>query len=212
MVNKFMKKEKLEDEVATSGDVEVREMLRQEHHPEGGEVVAEEEAMTVIQRRRNNTVNKISEEQRIREERQGSPMEAAGQPAAAMPQATKPIPGQICQVNGRVFNQRGEEMLTGEEWLLRQRLEGKSLINRGAIERAFLDRDEMEAIITGYGTVFHLAPDCGKLKCSTSRKSYRMCEDCRFRKRQEVVRVEYRGLGPTTNPVSGTPGATSSTG
>ena len=79
-------------------------------------------------------------------------------------------------------------------------LAGKALINRGSIGKAFLDRDYLEAIITGYGTVVHLTAECGKLKCSTSRKKYKICEECRCKKWEtvvRVVRVEYRGLGPT---------------
>lgn len=108
-------------------------------------------------------------------------------------------------INGRVFNKRNEEMMTGEEWLMKMRLAGKALINRGSIEKAFLDRDDLEAIITGYGTVVHLTAECGKLKCSTSRKKYKICEECRCKKWENVVRVEYRGLGPT-GPESRAPG------
>jgi len=176
------------------------------YHPEGGE---ETKPVEEAVRRRRGFNNKMVEEQQREKEIQRSPMrmKVHAAPVAASSTTTETPEEKIYEViNGRVFNKNKQEMMTGEDWLMKMHLAGKALINRGAIEKAFLDREDLEAIITGYGTVAHLSAECGKLKCSTSRKSYRICEECRSKKWENVVKVEYRGLGPATNPVSGAPG------
>ena len=187
-------------------DEDEKEAAELTYHPEGGE---ETKPVEEAVRRRRGFNNKMVEEQQREKEIQRSPMrmKVHAAPVAASSTTTETPEEKIYEViNGRVFNKNKQEMMTGEDWLMKMHLAGKALINRGAIEKAFLDREDLEAIITGYGTVAHLSAECGKLKCSTSRKSYRICEECRSKKWETVVKVEYRGLGPATNPVSGAPG------
>lgn len=186
-------------------DEDEKETAELTYHPEGGE---ETKPVEEAVRRRRGFNNKMVEEQQRENEIQRSPMKMHAASVAASSTATETPEEKIYEViNGRVFNRNKQEMMTGEDWLMRMQQAGKALINRGAIEKAFLDRDDLEAIITGYGTVAHLTAECGKLKCSTSRKKYKICEECRCKKWENVVKVEYRGLGPTPGTVSGAPDA-----
>eukprot|EP00434_Breviolum_minutum_P036168 symbB.v1.2.032038.t1/scaffold3793.1/size50245/2 len=130
-------------------DEDEKETTELAYHPEGGEETKPSEEAV---RRRRGFNNKMVEEHQREREIQRSPMRMKMQAAsvAASSTTTETPEEKIYEViNGRVFNKNKQEMMTGEDWLMKMHISGKALINRGAIEKAFLDRDDLEVIITG---------------------------------------------------------------